>query len=66
MQGAQLTVKRPVVTVVDDDPAVCGSLKFAVELEGFVVRTYHSGAELMRAGELETATALSSTSACQA
>lgn len=53
MQGAQFTVKRPVVTVVDDDPAVCGSLKFALELEGFVVRTYHSGAELMRAGDLE-------------
>jgi two-component system, LuxR family, response regulator FixJ len=43
------TVKRPVVAVVDDDPAVCGSLKFALELEGFAVRTYHSGAELLHA-----------------
>jgi len=46
------TVKRPVVAVVDDDPAVCGSLKFALELEGFAVRTYHSGAELLGAGDI--------------
>jgi two-component system, LuxR family, response regulator FixJ len=40
----------PIVVVVDDDPAVCNSLKFALELEGFGVRTYGSGAELLRAG----------------
>ena len=45
--------KRPMIAVVDDDPAVCGSLKFALELEGFVVRTFHSGAELIHAGDLE-------------
>ena len=44
--------KRPIIAVVDDDPAVCGSLKFALELEGFAVRTYHSGAELLHAGDL--------------
>jgi two-component system, LuxR family, response regulator FixJ len=53
MQSAQPTVKQPVVTVVDDDPAVCGSLKFALELEGFVVRTHGSGAELLDAGGFE-------------
>jgi two-component system response regulator FixJ len=53
MQSAQPTVKRPLVTVVDDDPAVCGSLQFALELEGFVVRTHCSGAELLDAGGLE-------------
>ena len=47
------TAKRPIVAVVDDDPAVCGSLKFALELEGFAVRTYHSGAELLHAGDLK-------------
>jgi len=52
-QGAQPTVKRPIIVVVDDDPAVCGSLKFALELEGYVVRTYHNGADLLRAGDLE-------------
>src|SRR5580692_312559 len=46
------TVKRPVVAVVDDDLAVCGSLKFALELEGFAVRPYHSGAELLGAGDV--------------
>ena len=45
--------KRPIIAVVDDDPAVCGSLKFALELEGFAVRTYHSGAELLHAGDLK-------------
>jgi two-component system response regulator FixJ len=49
----QGTVKRPIVAVVDDDPAVCGSLKFALELEGFAVSFYHSGAELLLADDLE-------------
>lgn len=51
--GAQGTAKRPMIAVVDDDPAVCGSLKFALELEGFVVRTYHGGAELLGADGLK-------------
>jgi len=42
----------PVVAVVDDDAAVCNSLKFALELEGFSVRTYASGTELLRAGDI--------------
>jgi two-component system response regulator FixJ len=44
--------KEPVVVVVDDDPAVCGSLKFSLELEGFSVRTFRNGAELLREGDL--------------
>jgi len=52
-EGPQATVKRPMIAVVDDDPAVCGSLKFALELEGFAVRTYHSGAELIHVGDFE-------------
>jgi two-component system response regulator FixJ len=47
------TAKRPVIAVVDDDPAVCSSLKFALELEGFAVSFYHSGAELLLADDLE-------------
>jgi two-component system, LuxR family, response regulator FixJ len=43
----------PIVAVVDDDPAVCNSLKFSLELEGFRVRTYRSGAALLRAGDFE-------------
>ena len=52
-EGFKGAAKRPIIAVVDDDPAVCGSLKFALELEGFAVRTYHSGAELIRADALE-------------
>ncbi len=43
--------KPPLVIVVDDDPAVCGSLKFSLELEGFTVRTYGSGSELLHADD---------------
>jgi two-component system, LuxR family, response regulator FixJ len=41
--------KPLVVTVVDDDPAVCGSLKFSLEIEGFGVRTFGGAAELLSA-----------------
>jgi FixJ family two-component response regulator len=34
------TDRSPVVVIVDDDQAVCSSLKFSLELEGFVVRAY--------------------------
>ena len=44
--------RLPLVAVVDDDPAVCGSLKFSLELEGFMVRAYASGAELLNVGDL--------------
>jgi two-component system, LuxR family, response regulator FixJ len=50
--GSHVTAKRPVIAVVDDDPAVCSSLKFALELEGFAVCIYHSGAELLLADDL--------------
>ena len=48
----QVIAKEPVVVVVDDDPAVCGSLKFSLELEGFTVRTFRNGAELLQDGDL--------------
>lgn len=48
----RLTVRPLGVVVVDDDPAVCASLKFSLELEGFVVRTYDGAGELLRAGDL--------------
>lgn len=44
---------NPIVAVVDDDPAVCNSLKFSLELEGFRVRIYGSGGSLLRAGDLD-------------
>lgn len=53
MQEAEIAGKRPIVAVVDDDPAVCSSLKFALELEGFAVRIFGSGAELLQAGNVD-------------
>ena len=50
---SELTVRRPVVVVVDDDIAVCNSLKFSLQLEGFVVRAYRSSAELLDANDLD-------------
>jgi FixJ family two-component response regulator len=51
-QQAHLPVQTPTVIVVDDDPAVCNSLKFSLELEGFTVRTYRSGTQLLDSGEI--------------
>src|SRR5579863_8631852 len=43
--------KPPIVVIVDDDSAVCGSLKFSLELEGFGVRTYGGAADLLDSGD---------------
>jgi|SRR6516164_6553718 FixJ family two-component response regulator len=51
--GTKVTAKRPLVAVVDDDPAVCNSLKFALELEDFAVRTFGTAAEVLHAGDLD-------------
>jgi two-component system, LuxR family, response regulator FixJ len=51
---AETVAHRPAVAIVDVDPAVCSSLKFSLELEGFSVRAYYSGAELMTADDLST------------
>ena len=45
-KGRDIAVSSPVVIVVDDDVAVCGSLKFVLETEGFAVRTY-KGSDLL-------------------
>jgi two-component system response regulator FixJ len=49
MPQGELTAPVPVIAVVDDDLAVCNSLKFSLELEGFTVRAYRSGAEFLAA-----------------
>ena len=36
------------IDVVDDDPAVLGSLRFLLETEGFAVRTFHSGPAFLK------------------
>jgi two-component system response regulator FixJ len=42
------------VLIIDDDPAVRNSLKFALEVEGFAVRTYHAGGDLLGETEFPT------------
>ena len=49
MRHGELAAPLPLIAVVDDDPAVCNSLKFSLELEGFTVRTYRSGVEFLAA-----------------
>jgi two-component system, LuxR family, response regulator FixJ len=45
-------VHPAIVIVVDDDPAVLNSLKFAFEIEGFDVRAYPSAGALLDNGGL--------------
>lgn len=47
-----------VVIVVDDDPAVRNSLKFSLEIEGFVVHLYGSGSELLNSRSIPKASCL--------
>ena len=44
---ADIADAGPIVLIVDDDPAVRSSLQFYLEIEGFVVRTYACGADLL-------------------
>ena len=44
--------RLPTVVIVDDDPAVCASLKFSLELDGFCVRAYGGAAELLNGCDL--------------
>lgn len=45
---SELGPAMPVIVIVDDDPAVRSSLAFSLQTEGFSVRSYASGAELLR------------------
>jgi two-component system, LuxR family, response regulator FixJ len=40
------------IVVVDDDAAVRNSLKFSLEIEGFAVRVYATGADLLNTADL--------------
>jgi FixJ family two-component response regulator len=43
-----MAVRNALVIVVDDDAAVRNSLKFSLEVEGFAVRAYADGRELLK------------------
>lgn len=49
---------RPIVLLVDDDPAVRDSLVFALEFEGFDVRAYSSAEALLEDGDAPRAACL--------
>jgi FixJ family two-component response regulator len=51
-------ISDPVVIVVDDDLAVRNSLTFSLEIEGFTVRGYATGDELLEAGDLASCNCL--------
>ena len=44
--------EKDTVVVVDDDPAVCSSLQFSLETEGFQVQTFANGPELLKQEQL--------------
>jgi two-component system, LuxR family, response regulator FixJ len=47
-----LSAHIALVGVVDDDPAVRNSLKFSLEIEGFVVKVYASASEVLTENDL--------------
>jgi FixJ family two-component response regulator len=52
MTQAKSLPARQVVLVIDDDPAVRNSLKFALEVEGFSVQAYPTGTALLDGGDV--------------
>jgi FixJ family two-component response regulator len=52
MERSVRRARSPVVIVVDDDAAVRNALKFSLELEGYAVRTYSDGLQLLNAPQL--------------
>ena len=47
-QNVASAQQKHVVVVVDDDPAVLGSLVFSLQVEGFEVQSYGNGNDLLR------------------
>jgi two-component system, LuxR family, response regulator FixJ len=52
MKQAELAPAKSVILVIDDDPAVRNSLKFALEIEGFSVHVYPTAADLLKEGDM--------------
>ncbi len=47
ISNADIVPAGRTVLIVDDDPAVRSSLQFCLEVEGFLVRAYSSGSDLL-------------------
>ena len=50
--GRHVDSTKPIIFVVDDDPAVRNSLKFALEIEGYRVRLCADASALLRSVDL--------------
>ncbi len=50
MMVASPTAARSLVVLVDDDPAVLGSTRFLLEIEGYAVLTHATSAALLTSG----------------
>jgi two-component system response regulator FixJ len=55
MNNQLQTSPSPLVMIVDDDLAVRNSLKFSLEVEGFAVRVFAAGDDLLTERELPAA-----------
>src|ERR1041385_2290296 len=51
MKHSEIAKSRSIVIVIDDDPAVRNSLKFSLELEGFAVREFGTGNDLLKSSD---------------
>jgi FixJ family two-component response regulator len=51
-QRHEVPAKKIQIVIVDDDVAVCKSLKFALEIEGFDVRAYVNPGQFLGEAEL--------------
>jgi FixJ family two-component response regulator len=49
---SDIALPTPVVLIVDDDPAICNSLKFSLEIEGYIVHTYRNARSLLEETDL--------------
>ncbi len=50
--GAKVPAQGAAIVVIDDDPAVLNSLKFALEIEGMSVLGYRTGREVLNSSSL--------------
>jgi two-component system CheB/CheR fusion protein len=50
-RGPPLTAADPLVTVIDDDPALCAALRLMLETEGYHVQTHGSAEAFLEAGK---------------
>jgi len=58
IEPAATAQPKPLIVVIEDDPAVRNSLKFSLEIEGYAVRLYADGGDLLEHRRLPCADCL--------